>query len=116
MNSNYPPGVSGNEPEIVGGDESQVIRFCVCKTIRSHEGTVFNHVPYSLFGEAPKNRYQELRSQSYSTIEEAKAAALECNLYNPVVLGHSVCIVDPSYVFQGEDEIRSLEHPERSGQ
>lgn len=34
MSSNYPPGVSGNEPEIVGHDEEEVTLQVTCDTER----------------------------------------------------------------------------------
>lgn len=58
--------------------------YCIGKATRNWAGQIVTHPPYDLFGQPPKDRYEELRTIVFDTYEEAAAAAVEATEWNPV--------------------------------
>lgn len=55
--------------------------YCIGKATRHTAGEVVNKPPYD---NPPQDRYEELRTAVFATWDEAAAAAIEAEQYNPV--------------------------------
>jgi hypothetical protein len=64
--SNYPPGVSGNEPQIIGEDAEKLYLVCACGEAFDELGIARQHVDDAKF-------FSDCGSNEFSVVPESEA-------------------------------------------